>query len=299
MVLALGPPEEVETVRSIYRAFVEERKPEKEIADDLNRRGIRTDLGRPWTRGTVHQILINEKYVGNNLWNRVSFKLKKKRVRNAPEMWIRAEGAFDRIVDQDLFDAAQSIIRERSRRFSEAEMLDGLRHLLKLHGYLSGLIIDESEHLPSSSAFRSRYGSLLRAYQLVGFTPDRDYRYVEINRFLRQLYPDIVAATVAEIEKVGGHTERDPVTDLMTVNREFTASIVITRCLQLESGALRWNIRFDTQPGARYHCRPPHGPAEPRAVRLLLAAAHRHDGAMHPLGRKQRRVARRVSLRHA
>ena len=47
-------------------------------------RGILTDLGRPWTRGTVHQVLINEKYIGNNVWNRGSFKLKKKRVRNSP-----------------------------------------------------------------------------------------------------------------------------------------------------------------------------------------------------------------------
>ena len=59
-----------------------------------------TDLGRPWTRGTVHQVLINEKYIGNNVWNRGSFKLKKKRVRNNPDMWIRAEGAFEPIVDR-------------------------------------------------------------------------------------------------------------------------------------------------------------------------------------------------------
>ena len=246
VVLALGPEHEVETVRSIYRSFVVGQKVEKEIADDLNDRGIRTDLGRSWTRGTVHQVLINEKYVGNNLWNRVSFKQKKKRVRNNPEMWIRAEGAFERIVDQELFDAAQTIIRERSRRFSDAEMLEGLRCLLDRHGYLSGLIIDESEHLPSSSSYQSRYGSLLRAYQLVGFTPDRDYRYIEINRALRELHPGVMAETVAQIEKVGGQVDRDPDTDLLTVNREFTASIVIARCLELATGSLRWNVRFDS-----------------------------------------------------
>ena len=40
---------------------------EREIADMLNERGIATDLGRPWTRGTVHQVLTNEKYIGNNV----------------------------------------------------------------------------------------------------------------------------------------------------------------------------------------------------------------------------------------
>ena len=129
---------------------------------------------------------------------------------------------------------------------SDAEMLDGLRRLLDRHGYLSGLIIDESEHLPSSSSYQSRYGSLLRAYQLVGFTPDRDYRYIEINRALRELHPGVVAATVAQIEKIGGQVEKDPDTDLLTVNREFTASIVIARCLELATGSLRWNVRFDT-----------------------------------------------------
>ena len=84
VVLVPGPHHEVETVRWMYRAFVEDGTPEREIADMLNARGLTTDLGRPWTRGTVHQVLINEKYVGDNVWNRVSFKLKKKRVRNTP-----------------------------------------------------------------------------------------------------------------------------------------------------------------------------------------------------------------------
>src|SRR5262249_25368235 len=90
IVLVPGPPEEIQTVHWIYRAFVDQQKAEAEIAKLLNARGIRTDLGHPWTRGTVHQILINEKYIGNNVWNRTSFKLKRKRVHNSPDMWIRA-----------------------------------------------------------------------------------------------------------------------------------------------------------------------------------------------------------------
>ena len=37
----------------------------------------------------------------------------------------------------------------------------------------------------------------------------------------------------------------DPTNDLLTVNDEFTASIVISRCVELLSGARRWNIRLD------------------------------------------------------
>lgn len=246
VVLVPGPAEEVETVRWIYRTFVETGKPEREIAALLNERGIATDLGRLWTRGTVHQVLINEKYVGNNVWNRISYKLKKKRVRNDPDMWIRADGVFEPIVDRLLFDAAQTIIRERSQRLSNDEMLDALRRLFDARGYLSGLIIDETEHLPSSSAYQNRFGSLLRAYQLVGFTPDRDYEYIEINRALRAMHPGVVAGTIAGIEKAGGKVAQNSATDLLTINSEFTASIVIVRCRETPAGSLRWHVRFDT-----------------------------------------------------
>jgi DNA invertase Pin-like site-specific DNA recombinase len=246
VILAPGPTEELKTVRWMYSAFVEDRMPEREIAAALNARGISTDLGRPWTRGTVHQVLINEKYVGDNVWNRISFKLKKKRVRNEPDMWIRAEGVFEPVIERSLFDAAQVLIRERSHRLSDGDMLDGLRRLFQDRGYLSGIVIDEMDQLPSSSAYQSRFGSLLRAYQLVGFVPDRDYRYIEVNRTLRAMHPEVMADTIGGIERAGGQTVCDPDTDLLTVNEEFTASIVIVRCRETTAGSLRWHVRFDT-----------------------------------------------------
>jgi DNA invertase Pin-like site-specific DNA recombinase len=245
VVLVPGPPEEVDTVRWMYRAFAKDGNAESEIANALNERRILTDLGRQWTRGTVHQVLINEKYIGNNVWNRGSFKLKKKRVRNSPEMWVRAEGAFKPIIDRSLFEAAQAIISERSHKLSNEEMLDALQRLLQDRGYLSGLIIDETERLPSSSAYQNRFGSLLRAYELVGFTPDRDYRYIEINRVLRRMHPQIVTDTILGIKKAGGSVDQHATTDLLTINDEFTASVVVVRCRMTAGGSLRWQICFD------------------------------------------------------
>jgi DNA invertase Pin-like site-specific DNA recombinase len=245
VVLVPGPDHEVETVHLMYRSFVQDGKLESEIASTLNERGVLTDLGRQWTRGTVHQVLINEKYIGNNVWNRGSFKLKKKRVRNSLDMWIRADGVFEPLVDRSLFEAARAIIVERSKKLTNEEMLAALHRLLEKQGYLSGLIIDEDDDLASSSAYQNRFGSLLRAYQLVGFSPDRDYRYVEINRTLRRMYPTIMADTIAGIEDAGGSVIQDLNTDLLTINGEFTASIVVVRCLTTPAGSLRWQIRFD------------------------------------------------------
>jgi len=67
VVLVQGPDEEVATVRKIYRQFVEDGRTERQIADWLNAQGILSDLGRAWTRGAVHQILINDKYAGHNV----------------------------------------------------------------------------------------------------------------------------------------------------------------------------------------------------------------------------------------
>src|SRR5579864_611636 len=57
VILVPGPPHEIETVQRVYRLFVDEGRTEREIAVVLNTEGTVTDLGRPWTRGTVHQLL--------------------------------------------------------------------------------------------------------------------------------------------------------------------------------------------------------------------------------------------------
>src|ERR1700722_11774866 len=67
----------------------------------------------------------------------------------------------------------------------------------------SGILIDEADGMPSSSAYRTRFGSLLRAYSLVGYTPRRDYRYIDINQALRKLHPEIIADVLGGLHGVG------------------------------------------------------------------------------------------------
>lgn len=229
----------------MYRAFLEGMT-ERQIAEELNRRGVRTDLGRAWTRGTVHQILTNEKYIGNNVYHRTSCKLKRKHVDNPPEMWIRSDGAFPAVVDPQQYALVQDAILTRTKRYSDQEMLGSLKELWQRLGQISGLLIDEQDAMPSSSAYRSRFGSLVRAYQLIGYTPSTDYSFIEINRYLRNRYPEIVQQVISRLASLGIAVERDPATDLLVLDRELSVSVVLSRCHLSETGAKRWMLRFDT-----------------------------------------------------
>ena len=246
VILMPGPEEEIRTVNQMYRWFIDDGLVESEIAGRLNGMKVRTDLDREWTRATVHEVLTNEKYIGNNIYNRISFKLKKLRVENTPDMWIKKVGAFESIVPSDVFYTAQGILRARAHRYTNEELIERLRTLYQNRGFLSGLVIDETEGMPSTSVYSHRFGSLVRAYEMVGFTPDRDYRYLETNKFLRRFHPEIVNQTESQIASIGGSVRRDPATDLLRVNDEFSISLVLARCQIPESGRNHWKVRFDT-----------------------------------------------------
>lgn len=246
VILVSGPEEEVNTVNKMYRWFIDGGLMESEIAARLSELGLKTDLGRAWTRATVHEVLTNEKYIGNNVYNRTSFKLKKLHVVNSPEMWIRKDSAFDPIVPSDVFYTVRGIMQARARRYTDDELIRRLRNLYEHRGFLSGLVINETEGMPSTAVYTHRFGSLLQAYQAVGFSPDRDYRYLEANRFLRRYHPEIVAQVERSIVELGGLVVRDPATDMLRLNDEFSVSLVLARCQEHGAGRYSWKIRFDT-----------------------------------------------------
>jgi DNA invertase Pin-like site-specific DNA recombinase len=246
VILVPGPVHEVQIIREIYDLFIREHKPEREIASLLNSRGVRTDLNGYWTRATVHQILTNPKYSGANVYNRQSFKLKRKRVKNPPEMWIRRDDAFAPLVSTEQFNEALGIIHKRSQHLTDEELLERLKQLLSQWGTLSGILIDEAEDMPSSAAYRYRFGSLIRAYSLIGFEPSRDFSFIETNRVLRRFHAEQYAEILDQLRQAGAKLIHNPDNDLLTINQEFTASLVLARCWQTPSGSYRWGIRLDT-----------------------------------------------------
>ncbi len=244
VILVPGPEDEVSIVRDVYESFTVDRRSEGEIADLLNERGITSDLGRRWSRGTVHQLLTNPKYVGANVYNRHSFKLKKKRVTNPAEMWIRRDQAFEAIVPIDHFVRAQEIIEARHFRLADEDMLEQLRGLLQRIGTLSGVLIDEDEETPSSGAFRTRFKSLHRAYGLIGYKPERDFSYIEANQKLREQHRQHWEEIVSRL-RLDGATVEQSGNGLLLINGEFTTSLVLARSQETISGGHRWLIRLE------------------------------------------------------
>jgi DNA invertase Pin-like site-specific DNA recombinase len=243
VILVPGPPEEIATVQRIYRLFVDNHLNEETIVKLLNADNIKTDLGHTWTRATIHEVLTNPKYQGDNIYNRVSFKLKQKRIHNPPAMWIRHETAFAPIVDRELFAQAEAIIQARHQHLTDEELLERLRRLLSERGTLSSFIIDETPDMPSSSAYRSRFQSLVRAYTLIGFDPRRDFSYIEVNRRLNQLHKKIRGEMVFGIQKVGAAVEDQGRS--LRINREFNLSLIVSRCFRTSADSLRWSIHLD------------------------------------------------------
>ena len=246
VVLVPGPAEEVRIVSLMYQWFIEEGLTPSDIAGRLNGMEIRTDVGRRWSSESVRSVLTNEKYIGNNVYNRQSFKLKKLQVDNPPEMWIRKDGAFEAVVAPDVFYTAQAIFQARATRYTDEGVLERLRALYRDKGTLSGLLIDESPDLPSAMTVSNRFDGLLRAYALIGFTPKQDYEHLQINRELRRLYPEILDRTERQITEFGGTVRRNPANDLLHLGEELTVSLVLARCQTLNSGIQRWRVGFDT-----------------------------------------------------
>lgn len=227
IVLVPGPPEEVETIRRIYHRYVDGGRSPREISDELNAQGIITDLGRRWHPHTVREILSNEKYIGNNVWNRTSYKLGQKHVKNDKSVWIRADGVFEPIIDIKLFKAAQAVIRERSRRHPDEEMLDALRRLLKIHGFLSYDLINSTSGCPTAQTYTRRFGSVLHCYSMVGYKPEAKWEELVSKSGIQKRNLWVAAETMDMLRKLGLSIVFSNRTRLFGINGKLTAALAL------------------------------------------------------------------------
>lgn len=246
--LAPGPKREVETVRTIFQLFASRKKNRTDIAAWLNAKGVPNARGEPWTMLTISNVLKNEAYLGNIVFNRRSQKVGETAVRNPPDMWIRHENAFPGILTKALFDRAQKVMAEleSGRTRTDKELLDRLRVLYRREGRLTMKLIMTSRDVPNCSVYTKRFGSLTRAYELVGYKQSARYRFQEIFSSIDRTICSAAAAVCARLEELGKHTSFLPELYLLTLNRSTTVSIAVARSIRngITHRAIgRWEIR--------------------------------------------------------
>jgi DNA invertase Pin-like site-specific DNA recombinase len=226
VVLVPGPVEEVECVHSIFSMALQGESC-RSIACDLNRRGS-THFGRQWLHGAVYQILKNPMYVGHNVWNRTTTRMRSSRRGVPTQEWIAKSGAFQPIVDQQIFDRVQLLLRIRPVVSPNRVILKKIRRLLKTKGRLSQAILQTAPGLPSLSSIRRMFGSYRRLYQKVGYqlSPFQELRSDRLNssirlrreliEMIRTLFPDnIVISRLTDRRR-----------SVLLIDRQFIVSVL-------------------------------------------------------------------------
>jgi len=191
--LVPGPAHEVDTVRTIYRMFVSEKRSAHGIARKLNDDGVLRPRNSKWDHGAVREILTNPKYTGCAVFGRTTSKLHTPEVKLPKSEWIVRLGAFEPIVDAATFIAAQRVYEGRTFGTTNEELLDDLRVLLASMGRLSLAIIRSAADMASPSTYRHRFGGLRNAYKLVGYAYPSRLDSADLRRRIKKMHEELVA----------------------------------------------------------------------------------------------------------
>jgi DNA invertase Pin-like site-specific DNA recombinase len=194
IMLVPGPPDEVATVRRIYRLRLERKQSLAAIARTLNAEGVMNEQGRPWKGGTVKTVLTNEKYVGNNVFGRLKGRLGETRRPTPPETWVRCQDAFPALVDRKLFRKAVKAAATPLVAWSEEQLLQALRDLWARAGFLSIRLMEQSPDTPCINSYYKRFGTLSEAYRLIGYD-----RRTALRERHRHLSDDEMLGRLAEL----------------------------------------------------------------------------------------------------
>ena len=97
------PDESAPIVHRIFKEYAD-GIPKTQIVDRLNREGYRNQYGRPFQVRTITDLLQNEKYIGNFVYNHTQTEV------------IRLEGIIkDPIVEEDLWDRVQKLRKDSGK----------------------------------------------------------------------------------------------------------------------------------------------------------------------------------------
>jgi DNA invertase Pin-like site-specific DNA recombinase len=245
--------DEVAIVKWIFYQYVTKKITGTEIARHLNEKGISTQHGRPWNCRFILRILKNENYIGNLVYNRISRRLGQNPVKNPVHMWIRAEAVIEPIIERNVFFRAQRMMEERRVDLPEEEMLARLRAVLKKRGKLSTAIIDETVGIPTTPTYRAHFGTLRKAYSLVGYLTKHNCDFIDFREHWVAEVAELKKKIADSIEKAGKRSVTNDNDDYLLVDGKVGISFRVARRYEPErpSHSPRWNIE------RRRRCLPP------------------------------------------
>ena len=235
-----GPRSEQAVVREIFKMALGGSR-SLAIARSLNARKLTYSNKKPWTLYNVLSVLHQPAYAGINVWGTTSQRLSASTIRKTPEEWIRCDNAFMPVVDPETFVK----LRERFASgclYSDQELLDALRQVLARRGNLSERILRHSHGVPSPHAYQLHFGSLNKAYQMIGYTPsscslstpERRAKSIDLRNDFMQVIADscpTVVRLAARNRKLRPH---------LIVDDSIRVAVLILPTDTTSSGHLRW-----------------------------------------------------------
>jgi DNA invertase Pin-like site-specific DNA recombinase len=243
VILVPGPAPEVRVVRDIYRMLISGGLPIYAIARELNRSGVPYQGGSRWTHHTVADVLTQPKYAGFHVYGRTTSRLYTPTARLPKSDWLVSSGSFEPVVDYPTFLEAQRILYSRTIHKSDEELLESLKHLLTQHGRLSLRLVKESPDVPSPSTYRSRFGSLRKAYELIGYGRAEQFDAIDLRRrtqALREELMEKIAAAFPEQMSVVRRNARWR--SRLQLRGGLTVSVLVARSMRAWKDTYCWQI---------------------------------------------------------
>jgi hypothetical protein len=188
--LAPGDALQVATIQRIFREFTETLRSLHDIAQSLNRDGIRSPGGGEWDRSKVRRILLNDLYIGTLVYNRTTQKLKTPTRHNPESEWVKTADAFESLVERSVFDRAQHLIAQAALRYTPEFMLKQLRRVLAEHDCVRPSLVQADQEAPAPSTYAKHFASLDAAYQQV-FQAALDKVREDVESQLRSTIQDV------------------------------------------------------------------------------------------------------------
>jgi DNA invertase Pin-like site-specific DNA recombinase len=123
--------QEAESIRQIYRWYVEDGYGTLKIAKMLNERGLRTKRAYKWSQAAICRILTNELYTGKiiNGKQEVADYLTGQRIAKDAAEWVVVDKPSLRIIGSDAFEQAQEIMKSRGQAFLHNRERQSNKHL--------------------------------------------------------------------------------------------------------------------------------------------------------------------------